>query len=392
MINTKYENLYQRFINEYKEIHPNPWHEINEEELKKIYNELINKININDDYSFNYFMNYIIKKLSGKEDAHTKYIHTIKTSKDILPINFKIIENKIYVNYPSKLKGYELKSINNIPIKNIINELDNIITYGTDGKRKYELEKALINKYILFSLPYFKDELTFELVKENTITKTYKKDEEYQNSFNYLEYLYGTPGEYYIKNNTLIYKHSSVQPMFEKQIKESIERLNNENLDNINKIIIDLRGNTGGNAYLNNYLLNFLKKNKDKTLICLTDYRVFSAGRYMLCDLIKLGALTIGEEISTPINSYGNSHWLKKDGYSFSISERYLDPLNNIFLYNKDDISKINKDEFKPIIFKPDIYITQTKEDFLNNDDTILNYALKYNKNIGEKNIYKRLK
>lgn len=39
MISTKYKNIYDRFIEFYKTTHINPWHEINETELNRLYDE-----------------------------------------------------------------------------------------------------------------------------------------------------------------------------------------------------------------------------------------------------------------------------------------------------------------------------------------------------------------
>ena len=72
MIKEKYSIAYNKFITEDKKVHLNPWHNISEEELNKIYNNLIQTMDINDIYDFKYFMNYIIKRLSGLNDAHTK--------------------------------------------------------------------------------------------------------------------------------------------------------------------------------------------------------------------------------------------------------------------------------------------------------------------------------
>ena len=48
---------------------------------------------------------------------------------------------------------------------------------------------------------------------------------------------------------------------------------------------------------------------------------------------------------------------------------------------NKEEYkNNINEDVLKPIIFKPDIYVKQTIEDYLNNIDTVLNYAIEYSK------------
>lgn len=141
MISTKYKEIYDVFINHYKIKHVDPGHEITEDELNSIFNKIISTQNINDDYSFNYLMNYIIKKLSGILDAHTQYEDV-----QIIPMNFKLFDNEVIVNYPNNLKGANLISINGIDMNIIIKELDNIITYGTEGKRKYEIEQALFNK------------------------------------------------------------------------------------------------------------------------------------------------------------------------------------------------------------------------------------------------------
>ena len=133
MITPKYKEIYDVFINHYKNKHVNPWHEISEEELNNIYNNIVSNQDIDDDYSFNYLMNYIIKKLSGTRDAHTQYNDIQR-----IPMNFRIFNNEVIVNYPENLKGSTLVSINGIDINTIISELDSVITYGTEGKKQYE--------------------------------------------------------------------------------------------------------------------------------------------------------------------------------------------------------------------------------------------------------------
>ena len=63
MILEKYKDTYDKFISKYEEIHVNPWHNISKEELNKIYHDLVTSMNINDKYSFIYFMNYLNKNL-----------------------------------------------------------------------------------------------------------------------------------------------------------------------------------------------------------------------------------------------------------------------------------------------------------------------------------------
>ena len=242
-----------------------------------------------------------------------------------------------------------------------------------------------MNKMILFGLPIFRNlsSLKFKIYNADgrIIYKEIYKEEKYESSekFDVEKHMYGEPGKYRIIEKNLVINHSSVQNKFENQIKENIAKINQEDLSDIEKIIIDLRGNTGGNSRWNKPLIDFLKEYPEIELITLTDYRVFSGGRYALCNLQELGSITIGEEISTPINCYGNNTLISVDGYNFGISERYFHPLEKIAISSRDDYEKkITKDILEPVIFKPDIYVFQNKEDYRKGIDSVLEYALTY--------------
>lgn len=382
MISPKYKEIHEVFINHYKDKHVNPWHEISEDELNDIYDNIISSQDIVDDYSFNYLMNFIIKRLSGVLDAHTQYKDT-----QTIPMNFKIFDDKIIVNYPNDLKGATLLSINGININTIIKELDNIIIYGTKGKKKYEIEKSLSDKKKIFCLPSLRDSnaLTMEFItnEDKLVTKKFKKEENYskQEMPNQPEYQSARPGTYFMVYNNLIINHSSIQNRFKEDIENMINELNKLDLSKINAITVDLRGNTGGNSANNKPLMEFLKTLSNKKLLCLTDYRVFSGGRYALLDLIGLGATTIGTEISTPLNCYGNSNWIEYDGYWFSSSESFLAPNFGWGASSKKEFSSEVTDEYiTPVFFKPDIFLEQSKKDYMAGIDTALEFAINYAK------------
>ena len=51
----------------------------------------------------------------------------------------------------------------------------------------------------------------------------------------------------------------------------------------------------------------------------------------------------------------------------------------NLEFFNKEDYNiNISPEILKPVIFVLDIFIKETKNNYLNNIDTILNYALSY--------------
>lgn len=377
MISIKYKEMYDVFINHYKNKHVNPWHEISESELDKLYNNIVSNQDINDDYSFNYLMNVILKRLSGEVDAHSKY-DDVK----MIPMNFRIFGEDVIINYPDNLKGYELISINGLDIKDVLNQLDDVITYGTEGKRIYELEKALFNKKKMFGIPMFRGAdslvMSFKKTDGRIITREFKKDEEYseEEMFNWDIFAYGNVGTYGVKDKKLIINYSSVQNKFKSNIENMMSEISKLDLSEIDTIIVDIRGNTGGNSGLNKPLIDFIIKSK-KGIICLTDYRVFSSGKSLLVDLIKLGAITIGTGISTPLNCYGNSDWIKYNGYRFSSSSCFFAPNYEWSASSKEEYKSEVRDEFiTPVIFMPDVYIEQSKEDYLNGIDNVLEYAL----------------
>ena len=62
--------------------------------------------------------------------------------------------------------------------------------------------------------------------------------------------------------------------------------------------------------------------------------------------------------------------------WQFNISNSYLDPLNNIDIKSKEKFNKLASLEYRPIIFKPYIYISETLESFINDTDSVLDTAL----------------
>ena len=373
-----YQNTFDEFINEYERLHVNPWHNITKKEFKNICKELINKIEIDDEYKFNYFMNYNIKRLSGVDDVHTKF--RMRTT--ILPFNYRIFNDEIVVNFPEGLRGSTLESINEVSVSKILKELDDIITYGTLERKRYELEKSLFDMSLLFSLLSLREseELIFEFktisgeIEKRTIDKRDAMTSDEQ--FDIEEYYYGDTGTYEIKDNTLIYRHCSVQNEYKSIIEESVNEIRSIDFNNISKNIIDLRGNIGGNSELNKLLIDFLSEHKDKKLVVLIDYIISSSGSLALYDLIKLGCVTVGEEIGTPFNSYGEQVWLDIGKYRFAVPTCYFIPSMNIKISDKYELSKLDSKIFEPVIFKPDYYVESTKEDFINNKDRVLEFAL----------------
>ena len=113
---------------------------------------------------------------------------------------------------------------------------------------------------------------------------------------------------------------------------------------------------------------------------------MFSSGRMAFVDLKRIGAYSIGTDISTSLNCFGNTpgeYILEDLGLVVKRSSTY-------WLYDKDfnctgyikenfnDFFESRKELLEPIFLHPDKYIKYKLEDIINNNDIALKEALDY--------------
>lgn len=405
MITPKYEEKFKKIIEFYKENHLDPWHAISENDVNDIYKKLTNEMDVNNDKSFFYLVNYIFKRISGKMDAHT-YFDKIS----IIPLAYRFIDNKVFIDYPKKYKGYYIISVNGIDVNNILTELDDILIYGTPGKKDVEIEKAFMNRYSILSLPSLQntDEIKFEIVNKDgekriIDTNALKDENELIKAYNEYNFKESKNFKYKIVDNTLILNIFSFQNKYKDLMINMLDSLDNEDLSSINKIILDVRGNHGGNGQLfSPYLYEFLDRFKNAEIITLIDKSVFSAARSFITTVKqKYKSINIGDEISTPLNVFGNNYpkLLEEDGNGyFCVSDHYIHPTlgyyidkvgndlgtedNHIYDYDitYDKLKRERPEVFEFEIIIPDIKIIQSFEDYMIDYDTVLEYAIDYSK------------
>lgn len=327
-----------------------------------------------DEYDLYYYTNYMFKYMLNKYDSHTKICFI---NDKYLPIKIRFFNKAPYIvdcdNDYKKYKGTKILKINDVNIERIISELEKIICYSSDNYLKIELEKHLSNVNILNSLPSVnisnkinittnKGEITYDLNHLNEY-----KDKEIKPNYN-LE----------IINKTAVITYNSCRD--EEKMNNLIKKLSKMN--NIDNYIIDIRGNGGGNSKVNKPLEKFLK---DKKTIVLCDERVFSSARMFLITLKNQGAIIIGTPPATSINCFGNCAMqkeLKQMNLKImgSATYWYYDENFKLHGYYKDDFNKTIKENpriIKPFYINVDKKIELTLEDYINNNDSVLNYALK---------------
>ena len=129
----------------------------------------------------------------------------------------------------------------------------------------------------------------------------------------------------------------------------------------IEKYIMDLRGNTGGDSSIIKPLVDLIEKMELKGVV-LIDNGVFSSGRFAVADFKKrVNTPWRGQSTGGATASYGYNKNLMVENKNFSCSIRYWD-FSDVFGYTG---------EIKPDIFVSNRVIDREKE-FDNQLDTAL--------------------
>lgn len=371
-------------LNLIEERHIDMYFNISKEELDRYIDEILEMYDIKDDYSLYYYTNMIIKKIFGIYDSHTKLL--FEKSDFYLPIRFKYINNKLYIirttEETKSLLYSEVKKIENIDINIIIDEIKSIIASSTEEYITSQIELFLINGYKIKSLPSINsklDEFNFTVNKdEKIIDMKLTKDEGYLLPINKSKENYS----YEIIDDKMIIVYNKCREEYDGQMIEFVNKIESESKKfGIEKFIIDIRGNQGGNSEIINPLIEFLK---DKKTVTLVDEYVFSGGRFAILDLKNINSKFVGTGIGTQLNCFGNAPITKYDNFIIPISNKYF-YMDTSYSYDdfryadtKEKFKKLkqNKELFVPQIFEPDYYSKKNIDDYKDGFDRELEFAI----------------
>ena len=338
-------------------------------------------------YDIYYICQKLIKYLLSKYDSHTRlyFFDYIE-----LPFNLKVIDDKVYIEKISdkleQLVGGELIAINNVTVKKLIDEIEEISCYSTKGYLDYSIKTKLSLYNDVKALPSIDSnaqELTYT-IKYNGEKKnlTFDKDNS-KYDFNGYKKNY----VYRIVDNIMVLTYSACKD-FEKMKKfvEEIKQVSEEN--NINSFIVDIRENRGGNSEVIKPLLEFLE---GKNIVTLVNETTFSAARMAFVDLKKLGSYSVGTCISTSLNCFGNNTRHKNYeelGLAATGSTRYFyydKDLNKSCFQEKKEFEEFFKDReelLEPFILYPDEEAYITLDDLINGNDSQLECGVEHLKNV----------
>lgn len=277
-------------------IHPDLYRKCSKEDIQKSINDL-KESNLNEKT----FKLGIMKILSKIGDPHTTV--DIESNPDIF--KYKFIDNKLYilddyVNENSKYINNEITAINNVPIKIWINKLSEYVSYDNEACLKKNVAELLNNASFMKEIANsdkliyscndgvnlnsfdFVNEAQKEIIKKETKLQCDNIDDDTM----------------YIKYKTCIDNQENNLQNFIAEANYKLEESMPQN------VIVDLRGNKGGNSMWFKSMLNKLVNIPNKTT--LVDENTFSSGVIAMNDMKSIGSKIVGEEVSLAENHFGN--------------------------------------------------------------------------------------
>ena len=367
----RYSEDLDLFLRRLKSRHINIFHDKSSEEISQYIKKYKNKIN--NDLDFIYFLNYLLKFINNGKDSHTKC--KFKNNK-ALPFMFKFLNNKLYIVESTPLySSYLYKdviSINGVSIIKLIKEMRDSISYTTVGYLNSEIEFNFSSVNGIRYLPSIDSNtstLIFKFSDDSSIELDVDNIESYiLERKNYL---------YDIQNNKLILKYIACKDI------DGMNKFINEisKLNNYNCIILDIRGNSGGDSSISIPLIDFIKSKNLKTIV-LTDYNVYSSATFIIDSMVNFNAIFIGSEIGTTMNHFGNisSFKLTNTDIIVNYSTKYFYYKNGEFssCSKRRELKKLEDYRFKSVHFRPDVLLDNDIFDIMNHRDKVLDKALSY--------------
>lgn len=365
--------------------HANLFFSLEKEEFYKQIEILKSNIEILDNYEIQVEVGKIVASV---KDAHT-YVHM--HVRYVCPFNMYWFNDGLYITsvyteYKAIL-GRKIIAINDLPIEEVSNNLSSIISFENMNYFKALLPKYLPAVELLYGLGIVND--------INNLKLTYEESE------NQLKYINISPllineidnlemvelegkcndgtlplyrqhinenycFKYLDKNKIIYFKYNKCRERENKKIEDFINELidfieNNE----IEKLVIDLRDNSGGNSSLLDpfieYLANNQKLNMEGKLFVIIGRETFSSALLNALSLKeKTKAIFLGEPTGGKPNCYGEVEKFTLRNYGLTI------------FYSTQYYDVIGDDSVMTLV--PDVKIEVTIEDYINRVDPVFEY------------------
>ncbi|MCY6957989.1 S41 family peptidase [Clostridium brassicae] len=364
--------------------HKNLFFKLGKDEFHNKITNLKQSINKMNDDEVRIEINKIMTSIG---DGHTG---SNISSEKMFPIDLYWFNDGIYAinttDEYSQIKYGKLKKINNTDIKSIIKDMSNIITHDNESGVKSQIKYYIIMPTVLQPLHIIDNKdtakFTFEDKNGKDIEITMKSlDSEIvfnrilnkgksgrniplymknQDKAYWFQYLNDSKVMYFNYSKCVEYDDDKSFEEFSKELMAAIEK------EQVKKLVIDLRNNRGGSSRVLNGFIKKISKselNKNGKIFVIVGRETFSSAILNAISLKQdTKAIFVGENTSGKPNHYGEVKKFKLPNTNTTIrySTKYF---NN---YDKDISS-----------FIPDKKIELSINDYINNNDPIMDYITK---------------
>ena len=374
------------FRTQLPEKHKNPFHNISKEKFNNSVDNLISKVDELTNKQVFVELNKIIDSIG---DAHTVTNYWDGFS---YPLKFYCFNDGIYVIDADKSLGEilyaKVNKINGVDINIITEELRALISYENEYWFKERLPAYLSSPVFMYGLGIISDEekttFEFETVNKEIIKKeinicSYGENPDYINlgNGNINVYLFNREKEdyywyKYLEEDKMVYFKYNVCNVTKGNlfVNFNYRMFNSIKNHDIEKFIIDLRHNSGGNSEVINPFLKSIadlaSSNPEMKIYVITGRATFSSGVMAVLDINnKVDTTLIGECTGGSPNSYGDVGIFELLNLKIPIqySKKYFQLTND-----------------NSVTITPDIIIEPTIKDFIENKDFVMDYILKEEK------------
>lgn len=379
----------EALVDKLETLHPDPYRTYKKELFYKDIDSIKESLPTLTEIEFKLNIVQLLAKLG---DGHTRVEREFFNEKDFLkyPIKLQWFEDDLIVTHTSNqykdLLGAKLVSINNIPLKKIISKVNTLIPHDAENWLKFRNSELMgyenVLNYLNVADNLETDKWKFKTQDNKMITTNIlpinMTNEPVQfkqlpipkflgdptNLIKNYDGLYGyrilNDGELlYIQYNKCVGTHFE---QFSKDIHSTIQT------ENPNRIIFDLRENTGGNSsFMYNFILELIEQTdiENKQIDLLIGKATFSSGVLNSIDIRDLlNAKVYGEDSGEKVNSFGEVYF-----FTLPFSKLKLGYSTKEYIMDKNNDGPM----------KPDIYCTQTYSDYENGIDTCMELVLNQN-------------
>lgn len=384
------------FAAELPKKHKNAFHSMTREQFETAVKQLNDEIpNLKGEEIFVRFL----KLIAMVGDGHTSMVEKSLFNFGIYPLRYYIYKEGVFIQSASteygEIVGGKVIKIGNTPIEQVLSQI-NEIAWGdnyNEQSKKVETEFLLFLPKVLQGLKIAENDksvsLTVEVNGQQKVVEV-KAIQAVQDVINYVRngkkvnaydsstnpkpiYIKDPQNNYwfeYLKDSKVMYvQFNAGQNKSDENIATFFKRVFDFAENNpVDKFVLDVRFNTGGNLGLNTPIITGLirsKLNERGKLFVIIGRRSFSATQHLVNELEKYSnAIFVGEPTGSSPNLYA-------DPVTFTLPNSKL-PFRASTLWHQTNPTD------RRIFTLPEIYAEITPDDFRNNRDPVMNEILNY--------------